>query len=146
YTGRVRVPEVHQAGRLAMQTDGVDAVTVEVPHERLVARVAELERVVGRPQPLVGGSQLVDDVEALFGRPVDRDRVPAVPVEIAGNRDVPRVAEVEGDVGHTLSVRVPQIHVPVALAIEPRCLDPVPIPVATECDVERKSHVWTPVT
>src|SRR5690606_28756933 len=74
-------------------------------------------------------------VEALFGRPVDRDRVLAVAVEVAGNRDVARVAEIEGDVGHTLSVRVPQIHVPVALAIEPGCFDPVPIPVATECDV-----------
>src|SRR5690606_7926131 len=144
HPGRVRVPEIHQSGRLTMQADRVHAVAVEIAHERFVTRVAELERVVGPPEPPVPGTEAIDDVEAGLRGAIDRDGVTAVAVEVACDGDVTRVAEIEGDIGHTLGVGVPQIDISVRLAVEPQGVGTVAVPVPAERDVARVAKVERP--
>ena len=96
-----------------MQSHLVDAVPVEVPHERLVARVSEDEGPLGGPEPGVAGAETVDHVEALLGRAVDGHGVAAVAVEVAGDWDVARVAEEEFDVCHAFGVGVAQVDIAV---------------------------------
>src|SRR5690606_17909469 len=115
----------------------VDPVTVPIADEGDVPGVAEDERVIGSPQATTILSQFVDDVEARFRRAVERHRVATVTVEVPDQRDVTRVAEVEGHIGDSLSVGVPQIHEAVGLAVEPGSVGPVAVPVTHEGDVAR---------
>src|SRR5690606_11205660 len=101
----VGVAEIDQTGRLPMQTDRVLAVPVEVADEWLVTGVPEDVGELRGAEPTAVLAQLVDDVEALLGRAVDRDRVTSVPVEVAGDGDVTGVSEEERDVGNSLRVR-----------------------------------------
>ena len=110
----------------------IDPVAVEVPDERLVARIAEHVRMVGSTEAAVVGPELVDDVERLVRRSIDRHRVASVGVEVTGDRHISGVPEEERDVRVALRVRVAQIHVPVGLAVQARSVDPVAIPVTGE--------------
>ena len=58
--------EVDVAGRLAVQTELIDAIAVEVAHEGLVARIAEVIGDVCGTETALVLSQLVDDEEAVF--------------------------------------------------------------------------------
>ena len=55
-----------------MQADLGDAVTIEVASEWIVPRVAEHERELRCAEPTLVLAELVDDVEPLLGRTVDR--------------------------------------------------------------------------
>ena len=126
----VTVAEVHQPAQFAMQTDRLDTVTVEAPDKRLVARIPDHIRGASGTQPAIVRTELADDVERLIRRPIGRHRTEPVAVEIPGDRDVSWLREEELDVGVALGVFVAEIHVPVGLAIQPRRLDTVPVPIA----------------
>ena len=123
-----------------MQADGVDSIIVEVRRERLVPRIPEVEVEVSRAEPSVVRAELVDHEDASLARSVDRHGVATVPVEVASKRDVTRVAEEEPDVGGSLRVRVPKVHVPVRLPVKPWRVDPIAVPVAHDRVVARVSE------
>ena len=60
------VAVVDEPGGLAVESDFVDAVSVEVTDEGFVSGIAEQEGEFGCSQSSVVGSKGVDDVEALF--------------------------------------------------------------------------------
>ena len=80
---------------------------------------------------------MVHDVEPAFGGPVDGHRVTSVSVEVAGQGQIAWVSEEEGDVGHSLGVRVPQIDVSVRPSIQPWSVDPVTVPVPHKPKITR---------
>ncbi len=115
-----------------MQPHRVHTVTIEVTHERGVTRVPELERELRSPQPAIIGTQRIDDEEPVTRRPIDRHRVTPIPIEVTHQRHITGITEEERPIRHTLGVRIPQIHVPVGLAIQPRRVHTVTIPVPHE--------------
>jgi hypothetical protein len=66
---RERVSVIDEPGRVAMQTNRVLPVVVEVPGERLVANIAEVEVELVSPQPTILRTQLVDHEDAGLRRP-----------------------------------------------------------------------------
>jgi len=104
--GGVRVAVVHESVGLAVETNSVLPVAVEVSDERLVACVPEDERVVSSTETAIIRSEFVDDVEPLLCWSIDRDGVAAIAVEVSTYWYITWVAEEERNVGDTLGVRV----------------------------------------
>ena len=82
-----------------METDGVDLVTVEITHERLVSRIAKVITELGGSQAVAIATEFVDDIDLTLRRAVYGDGVTSIPVEVAGQRDVAGVAEIEPRIG-----------------------------------------------
>ena len=77
----VTVPEIHETRGFAVKSGSLETVTIEVAYEGLVSGVPEDVVELGRTQAPIAGPKLVDDVEPLLRRAIDRHRIEAVSVE-----------------------------------------------------------------
>ncbi len=118
-----------------MESYFVDTISVEIPGERPVARVAEGEYGVGSTDTGTARGQPVEDEELLRGGPEHRHGVTAVAVPVARQRQVAAVADGENRVGHARGAGVAQEDLASGRSVDPGSIDAVAVPVPDERSV-----------